>query len=271
MYYTKILEAVKFIQNKGIKPPEIGIILGTGLGSLVEILEVEYEIPYGDIPNFVTSTVESHKGSMLFGTLHNKNVVMMQGRFHYYEGYTMKQITFPVRVLKLLGIKLLLISNACGGLNKSFEPASLMLIDDHINFLPTNPLVGPNVDEMGVRFPDMSRPYEVAINKRLKSIAIEKGITLHEGVYAAWIGPSLETRAEYRFLRMAGADAVGMSTVPEVIVANHIGLPVAAVSVVTDLCDPDQLEPVCIENVLRFAADGGTQLKYLFSELIKEI
>jgi purine-nucleoside phosphorylase len=269
MKYSEIVEAAVYVKSKGVAYPEIGIILGTGLGELSNILENQIVIPYDCIPHFVTSTVESHNGSLIFGNLYGKQIVMMQGRFHFYEGYTMDQITFPVRVMKELGINLLLISNACGGLNSSYDAASLMLLDDHINFLPGNPLVGKNIGEMGPRFPDMSQPYDLRTNKRLKAIAVELDIVLHEGVYVSWIGPSLETRAEYRFLRMAGADVVGMSTVPEVIVANHMQLPTAAISVVTDICDPDNLKPLRLEEVFAHAAKGGENLKRLFVEFIR--
>ncbi len=265
-----IQEAIDYIHNQGVKQPETGIILGTGLNGMVQLIQVEHEIDYADIPHFVTSTVESHRGKLIFGNIHGRQVVMMQGRFHFYEGYSMQQITFPVRVMKVLGIKQLLVSNACGALNPTFEAATMMLIDDHINFLPTNPLVGPNIKELGVRFPDMSQPYDREMNEKLKRIAAREGMTLNEGVYAAWIGPSLETRAEYRFLRMAGADAVGMSTVPEVIVANHMRLPVAGVSVITDLCDPDHLHPVTLEYFIENAAKAEKNMMKLFNAFLQE-
>lgn len=266
-----IQEAVRYILRQGVEAPETGIILGTGLSGITDKIETEFEIAYSDIPHFVQSTVESHAGKLIFGRMHNKPVVLMNGRFHFYEGYSMQQITFPVRVMKMLGIKQLLISNACGALNPEYKPASLMLIDDHINFLPGNPLVGRNIDSLGPRFPDMSRPYDRRLNKALRKIASDKKIRLHEGVYAAWIGPSLETRAEYRFSRMAGADVVGMSTVPEVIVANHMKLPVAAISVITDLCDPDHLKPINIQDILDNAALAEKDLLVLFSSLIREL
>jgi purine-nucleoside phosphorylase len=267
--YKKIQEAVEFIQNQGVSMPETGIILGTGLSGMVDMVRIEKTIEYAAIPHFVAATVEFHPGRLVFGKMHGKNIVLMQGRFHFYEGYSLAEITFPVRVLKMLGIKQLLVSNACGALNLAYAPASLMLIDDHINFLPGNPLTGRNISEMGPRFPDMSRPYDVQLNQRLKRIAEAHQIPLHEGVYAAWIGPSLETRAEYRFLRIAGADVVGMSTVPEVIVANHMQLPVAAISVITDICDPDNLKVVEIDDILGNAAIAEKSLVVLFSELIK--
>jgi purine-nucleoside phosphorylase len=269
--YNQLQEAIQYLELQKITQPLTGIILGTGLGKLVHQMDVEKEVMYADIPHFVESTVESHKGCLIFGRLNGRPVVVMSGRFHYYEGYSMDQITFPVRVMKMLGIKELLVSNACGALNLGYKPASLMLIDDHINFLPSNPLVGPNVRELGPRFPDMSRPYNPVINNKLKNIAQKHHITLHEGVYAAWIGPSLETRAEYRFLRMAGADVVGMSTVPEVIVANHMSLPVVGISVVTDICDPDNLEPLSLEIMLSNASKAEKDLIRLFSDLMLEL
>jgi purine-nucleoside phosphorylase len=269
--YQKITEAAEFLKKSISESPLTGIILGTGLGKLVNQMSIEVEIPYSAIPHFVVSTVETHTGRLVFGRLNGRPVVVMNGRFHFYEGYDMQQITFPVRVMKQLGISELLISNACGAINPAFESASLMLIDDHINFLPMNPLVGANISELGSRFPDMSAPYSPEINQKLRRLASDLQIGLHEGVYAAWIGPSLETRAEYRFLRMAGADVVGMSTVPEVIVANHMGLPVSAISVITDLCDPDNLKPLRLEDVLKNAARAEKKLSLLFSELMKEL
>ncbi len=271
MNYQKISEAADYIRSRTNISPLTGIILGTGLGDTFDIMEVSEEIPYENIPHFVTSTVEGHAGCLLFGTIHNRPVVVMKGRFHFYEGYSMDEVTFPIRVFKLLGINLLIASNACGALNPNFKAGELMLLDDHINFLPTNPLVGKNINELGPRFPDMSRPYDAGINLKLKNIATETGIELHEGVYAAWIGPSLETRSEYRFLKMAGADVVGMSTVPEVIVARHMGLKVVAISVITDLCDPDHLEEASIASILKHAARGGVNLKLLISKLMENI
>ncbi|HOI32206.1 MAG TPA: purine-nucleoside phosphorylase [Bacteroidales bacterium] len=250
----KIQEAVAYIRSQTDQQVKTGIILGTGLSGLSKIADITHKIPYTSIPHFVRATVEGHHGQLLFGTIASHPVVMMQGRFHYYEGYSMEQITFPVRVMKMLGIERLLISNASGGLNPEYEPASLVLLDDHINFLPNNPLTGKNLDELGPRFPDMSQPYDQKMNNKLLTIAQSMELKLHQGVYAAWIGPCLETRAEYRFLRMAGADVVGMSTVPEVIVANHMKLPVSAISVVTDLCDPDNLKPVALSDMLENAA-----------------
>lgn len=271
MEFDLILQAVNYLQEKGVGRPQIGIILGTGLDGLADNIELEHEIPYRSIPHFVEATVDGHKGSLLFGRLHGKQVVMMRGRFHLYEGYSMDQITFPIRVMKVLGIKQLLISNACGGLNLNYSASDLVLLEDHINFLPGNPLVGRNINELGPRFPDMSEPYCKQMNQQLTACAGALGIGLHQGVYAAWIGPSLETRAEYRFLRNAGADVVGMSTVPEVIVANHMNLPVAAVSVVTDLCNPDNLKVLKLEDVLQYAAIGGAKLSRLIEAYLTEL
>jgi purine-nucleoside phosphorylase len=267
----KINETVNFLRGKGISNPEVGIILGTGLGKLVEVIEIVREIEYKDIPNFPVSTVEFHKGKLIFGKLQGKMVFAMQGRFHYYEGYTLQQITFPVRVMKSLGVKYLLISNAGGALNLNFKKGTLMLLDDHINLLGNSPLSGPNHQNLGPRFPDMSQPYSPLLNNMLEHIALELGITLHKGVYVAVVGPNLETRAEYRFLKGIGADIVGMSTVPEVIVANHAGLPCTAVSVITDECDPDNLYPIDIKDILETAAMAELDLIKLFSELIGEL
>ena len=216
--------AADYIKSRGVKDAKIGIVLGTGLGNLALQIDAEQTIDYADIPNFPVSTVESHSGKLIYGNLNGKKVLAMQGRFHYYEGYSGQEITFPIRVMKLLGIERLLISNAAGTVNPNFKKGELMLIDDHINMLPDNPLRGKNFDELGPRFPDMSQPYNKEMNDLLKGIAKEKGITLHEGVYTPVAGPNLETRAEYRYLKTIGTDAVGMSTVPEVIVANHMSM-----------------------------------------------
>lgn len=267
----KIKETTDYINSKISIKPEIGVILGTGLGSLVNHIDISESIDYKDIPNFPEATVESHSGKLIFGTLKGKNIVVMSGRFHFYEGYSMQEVTFPVRVMKTLGIHTLLVSNACGGINPAFKPASLMIIDDHINMLPGNPLVGKNYSSLGPRFLDMSAPYDVGLIKKMESISEKLNIEINKGVYVAWIGPSLETRAEYRFIKIMGADVVGMSTVPEVIVANHMGLKVAGVSVITDLCDPDNLKPVVIEEILSNAAIAEKNMITLFTELISEI
>ena len=271
MLLNQIHETVSFLKQNKMDAPAIGIILGTGLGNLVTRIEKEQEIDFSDIPNFAVSTVEFHSGKLIYGTISGKKVIAMQGRFHFYEGYTMQQVTFPVRVMKLLGIKFLLISNAAGSMNPLMKKGSLMLIDDHINLQASNPLTGKNHDELGPRFPDMSHPYDVTLLQKMERIATDMNLPIHKGVYAAVQGPNLETRAEYRFLRMIGADVVGMSTVPEVIVANHMTLPVAAVSVITDECDPDNLKPVNIEEIISVAAKAEVQLTTLFEKLIDQL
>lgn len=263
----KIKETLDFLKSKGIESPEIGIVLGTGLGKMVDEIEAEITIDYTDIPHFPLSTVESHKGKLIYGHLEGKMILAMQGRFHYYEGCSMEQITFPIKVMKSLGIKYLLLSNAAGALNLNFKKGSLMLIDDHINFLPENPLRGKNYDELGGRFPDMSRPYSSELAMKFEAVAAKENITLHKGVYVAVTGPNLETRAEYRMFGNF-ADAVGMSTVPEVIVANHMSLPCAAISVLTDECDPDNLKAANIEDILATAAIAEVDLIRLFRGVI---
>jgi purine-nucleoside phosphorylase len=266
-----ISQATSFLKGIGIIQPEIGIVLGTGLGKLVNYISIEKEVSYDEIPGFVKSTVESHHGRLIYGSLNGKKILAMHGRFHYYEGYSMQQITFPVRVMKNLGVKFLLLSNAAGAVNLDFKKGSLMLITDHINLLPDNPLRGPNLNAFGPRFPDMSMPYSNLLNQYLRQCAAEENIKLNEGIYVAVSGPNLETRAEYRYLRNIGADAVGMSTVPEVIVANHMDLPCAALSVLTDECDPDNLKPVSLAEILRVAGLAEEQLIRLFSRLIGRI
>lgn len=253
-FRAKRNEAVQYITSQTSFEPEYLIILGTGLGQLADEIAVEHTISYSDIPHFPTSTVESHAGKLLFGTLGGKPVVAMQGRFHYYEGYTMQQIAFPVRVAKALGVHSLFVSNACGGLNPSFRRGDIMLITDHINFLADNPLIGPNDDELGPRFPDMSEPYTSRLVEVAENVALELSIKMHQGVYLAVSGPMLETKAEYRYMRQLGADVVGMSTVPEVIAAVHMGMDVLGISVITDECFPDSLQPVNMEHVLEGAA-----------------
>lgn len=250
----KIKTASDALMHYGITNPDTGIILGTGLGKLIDHIEIIHQIDYAEIPFFPISTVESHKGQLIYGGLGNHMVLAMQGRFHYYEGYSQQQITFPIRVMKALGVKQLLVTNAAGALNLEMKKGSLMLIDDHINLLPDNPLRGKHESEFGPRFPDMSCPYSPVISNRLEALACEMGINLHKGVYIAVSGPNLETRAEYRYLKMIGGDAVGMSTVPEIIVANQIGLPAAAISVITDECDPDNLSPAVLSEILAIAA-----------------
>lgn len=267
----EVLETTKYLKAKGFDQPEIGIILGTGLGQLIAEIEIEAEVNYNHIPNFPTATVEFHKGKLIYGTLEGKKVVVMQGRFHVYEGYTMQDVTYPVRVLHQLGIKRLLVSNASGSVNLDYKKGDLMLLDDHINLIGDSPLAFKGVEHMGERFVDMSAPYDKTMNDLFEKIAREYVITLHKGVYAAVLGPQLETRAEYRYLKIIGADAVGMSTVPEVIVANHLKLPVAAVSVVTDEGNPDDLKPVNIQEIIEIAHKAEPQMITLFKELIKQI
>jgi purine-nucleoside phosphorylase len=267
----EIDEALHFIQSYEITSPQVGIILGTGLGKLADIITSKQEIPYAEIPHFVSSTVEHHHGKLIIGSLGGKQVIAMQGRFHLYEGYSMHQITFPVRVMKRLGIQQLLISNIAGSLNPAMKKGSLMIIDDHINLQPLNPLTGINIDVLGPRFPDMSHPYDPLLIQKIEKIAAEMNLQLFKGVYVAVNGPNLETRAEYRYLKMIGADAVGMSTVPEVIVANHMSLPVFAISVITDECDPDNLQPVNIEEIITIAAKAEVQLTTLFENFLKQL
>ncbi len=268
---NKIQESVDYLKQQGIEDVETGIILGTGLGGLVDHIEIIKSIEYVDIPNFPEATVEFHSGKLIYGLLESKKVLVMSGRFHFYEGYSLQEVTFPVRVMGLLGIKTLLVSNAAGGINPDFKAASLMIIDDHINMIPGNPLVGKNHNKLGPRFVDMSMPYNSALIKKMEAIADLENMEINKGVYVSWIGPSLETRAEYRFIKLMGADAVGMSTVPEVIVANHMGIKVAAVSVITDLCDPDNLAPVDINDLLDNAAKAEIKMIKLFKELIKDL
>lgn len=268
MIMEKILEARQFLQRSGMDAPEIGIILGTGLSRLVDRIDIGIRIPYEEIPHFPVSTVEFHHGELIYGTLNGRRVMAMHGRFHYYEGYSMQELVFPVRVMKLLGISALLVSNACGSMNPDIPKGSLMMLTDHINMLGGNPLIGPNIDELGPRFPDMSEPYSKDINTKMQQIAKENGIRLHQGVYVAFPGPMLETRAEYRYLRQVGADVVGMSTVPEAIAARHMSLPCAAVSVITDECDPDNLAVADINDILRMAKVAEKDLIVLFEELV---
>lgn len=267
-----ISESVEFLKSQTKIVPETGIILGTGLGNrFIEKIENQFAIPYQLIPNFPISTVEHHKGRLVFGTIKDKPIVAMQGRFHFYEGHSLQQITFPVYVMRMLGIRNLLISNAAGNLNLKWKKGDLMMLDDHINLQPDNPLRGKNDDALGIRFPDMSEPYSRQLNKLLKKISRKEKIKLREGVYACVQGPNLETRAEYRFLKRIGADAVGMSTVPEVIAAVHCRIPCCAVSVLTDDCDPDNLKPVVLEDIIRTATQAEPKLTSLFVELIKKL
>lgn len=266
---TEFNETIDLLRSRGVSAPHFGIVLGTGLGKLVEHIDVIAEIPYEEIPHFPLSTVESHSGKLVFGRIGEKLVLAMAGRFHYYEGYTMQQITYPIRIMKMIGVKELLLSNACGTMNMEWKKGELMLIDDHISLLPDNPLFGKNQDFLGPRFPDMSRPYDPKINAKMKELAASLDIKLNEGVYVAVGGPNLETRAEYRFLKGIGADVVGMSTVPEVIVANHMGLPCAAISVLTDECDPDNLAPVNIADIIEVAGQAEVKLIQLLKAYIQ--
>ena len=267
----QIEKTASYLQEKGFETPEIGIILGTGLGQLINEIEILAEVSYNHIPYFPTATVEFHKGKLIYGQLADKKVIVMQGRFHLYEGYSLQDITYPVRIMEKLGIKTLLVSNASGAINLNFKKGELMLIEDHINLQGSSPLAFKGVEELGERFVDMSAPYNKGINNTIKKIAKTNNIKLHEGVYASVVGPQLETRAEYRMLKLIGADAVGMSTVPEIIVANHLKLNVAAVSVLTDECDPDNLKPVDIGEIIAMAAKAEPEMIVLFKELIKTL
>lgn len=267
----EIKAATDFIKNQTDFKPEVGIILGTGLGALVDDIKVKHTLSYKDIPHFPISTVETHSGKLIFGELNGKNVVAMQGRFHYYEGYNMQQVVMPVRIMHLLGIQYLFISNAAGGLNKNLELSDLMIIKDHINLFPENPLRGENLDEFGGRFPDMYDAYEPKLIKLAKEIAKEEGIDIKEGVYAGVQGPNLETPAEYRYLDKIGADAVGMSTIPENIAARHIQIPVFAVSVITDLCYPEKLKPAAIPEIIGAAINAEPKMTKIFKKLLEKL
>ena len=251
--------------------PEVAIILGTGLGGLAKEIDVESAVDYADIPGFPLSTVESHAGRLLCGTLGGRRVVAMQGRFHRYEGYSLQQVTFPVRVLRALGAQTLVVANACGGMHPLWAPGDLMLIADHINLLGDNPLIGPNDDRLGVRFPDMSMPYDAGLRTLARAVAAEQRMVLREGVYVAVAGPNLETRAEYRMLRALGADVVGMSTVPEVIVALHAGMRVLGVSIITDQCLPDALEPADVSAIIATAGRAEPRLSALVRGVLERL
>jgi len=267
----QIKEATEFIKTKTGFSPEVGIILGTGLGGLAKEIQVEHTLAYADIPHFPLSTVEGHSGKLLLGTLGGKKVVAMQGRFHYYEGYIMQQVTFPVRVMKLLGIQYLFLSNACGSVNRKIKTGDLMIMNDHINLLGDNPLIGKNIDEMGPRFPDMSHAYDRELIQKARGIARKNGIKIYAGVYAAVQGPNLETRAEYRYLANIGADVVGMSTVPEVIVARHMGIPCFAMSVITDEGWHYVLQPVTLQMVIDAASQTEPKMTLIMKELIEAL
>tara|TARA_B110000046_G_scaffold61858_1_gene69508 strand:- start:32514 stop:33326 length:813 start_codon:yes stop_codon:yes gene_type:complete len=267
----KVRETAQYLKGEGFENIDFAVILGTGLGQFVKEIKDPITFDYEEIPNFTTSTVEFHKGKLIFGTIGSKKILAMQGRFHYYEGYDMQQITFPIRVMKELGVKKLIVSNASGAINKSFKKGELMLLTDHINLLAENPLIGKNNEEWGPRFPDMGEPYSAKMNNQLKELAVGFNINLHHGIYAAVQGPNLETAAEYRYLGIIGADAVGMSTVPEVIVANHAGIECCAISVLTDECDPDNLKPVDISEIIEIAGKAEPKLIELVVGLVDRI
>ncbi|MBU2020222.1 MAG: purine-nucleoside phosphorylase [Bacteroidetes bacterium] len=268
---AKFQESVDFIKGKTSVEPTIGIILGTGLGGLVKEIEIIDEINYTDIPNFPVSTVESHSGKLIFGNLGGKKVVAMQGRFHFYEGYDMQQVTFPVRVMKLLGIQRLFVSNASGGVNPDFAVGEIMILNDHINLFPSHPLVGKNIDELGPRFPDMSEPYDLEMIAMGQKVAADLGIKVSTGTYAGLTGPTLETPAEYVYVRNIGADAVGMSTVPEVIVARHMEIPTFAISIITDLGVPGKIKKVSVADVIEVANRQEPKMTAIMSKLIESL
>jgi purine-nucleoside phosphorylase len=269
--YDRIQTAVRAVRTSASLTPDVGIILGTGLGGLAEEIAVESSIPYERIPGFPLSTVESHAGRLLVGRLGKRAVVAMQGRFHRYEGYGLDEVTFPVRVMRSLGAKVLVVSNACGGMHPLWNPGDLVLLSDHINLLGDNPLIGTNDERLGPRFPDMSEPYDTALRTLSRAVALELGITLREGVYVAVPGPNLETRAEYRMLRSMGADVVGMSTVPEVIVAAHAGMRTVGISIITDQCLPDALEPADIRRIIETARQAEPALTRLIARLVEQL
>jgi purine-nucleoside phosphorylase len=264
-------EAVRYLRTRTAMQPSIGLILGTGLGGLVREIRTEVVVEYEDIPHFPVSTVESHHGKLIFGTLAGKRVVVMQGRFHSYEGYTLQQVTFPVRVMRALGVSSLLISNAAGGMNPQFSRGDLMVITDHINLLGGNPLIGPNDDSLGPRFPDMSEPYDRGLQKLAEEVALNLNVRLHRGVFVAVPGPNLETRAEYRFLRLIGADAVGMSTVPETIVTIHGGMKVFGMSIITDECFPDSLQPANVDDIIAAAMAAEPTLTSIMKGVVERL
>ena len=269
--YDRMQAAAEVVRGRSALTPEVALILGTGLGGLAREIAVEAEVPYAEIPGFPLSTVESHAGRLLLGRLAGRPVVAMQGRFHRYEGYDLQQVTFPVRVMHALGARTLIVSNACGGMHPLWAPGDLVLLSDHINLLGDNPLVGPNDERLGPRFPDMSAPYDAELRALARAAALELGIVLREGVYAAVPGPNLETRAEYRMLRAIGADVVGMSTVPEVIVATHQGMRTAGISIITDQCLPDALEPADIGRIIETAARAEPQLTRLVTTITERL
>lgn len=266
----QLRESVAFIRKQTDWKPEIAIILGTGLGNLAKKIVKECEIDYSKIPNFPVSTVQSHAGKLLFGTLNGKKVAVMEGRFHFYEGYTMQEVTFPVRVMRELGAKILVVSNAAGAMNLTYKKGDIVVIEDHINFMGANPLIGPNDERLGPRFPDMYAPYSARLAKIVEEAGREVKVPTRRGVYVGVSGPNLETRAEYRMLRQWGADLVGMSTVPEVIVGVHMGMEILGLSIATDLCDPDHLEPCDIKEIIKTANEAGPKLDKLLETAIKK-
>lgn len=269
--WKKIVETTEYIHQQFKEQPEIGIVLGTGLGGLVDEIEIKCTLNYQDIPNFPVSTVESHSGKLIFGQLAGKNVVAMQGRFHYYEGYSAEEVTFPIRVMKMLGVKKLLLSNASGGVNPEFEVGEIMFIEDHINLFPEQPLRGKNIDELGPRFPDMSEPYDKKMLNIAHEIASQNNIKVSQGVYVGLTGPSLETPAEYKYIRTIGGDTVGMSTVPEVIVARHMDIPVFAVSIITDLGVPGKIKKVNVAEIIEVAMKQEPKMTLIMKKLVEKI
>jgi purine-nucleoside phosphorylase len=266
-----IAETASFLKTLGFNEPTVGIVMGTGLGAMAEKMENAISVPYSVIPNFPEATVEFHKGNLIFGNIGSLKVIAMQGRFHYYEGYSVQQITFPIRVMKELGVQYLFLSNAAGGMNPSYKKGDLVLLEDHVNMLPDNPLRGLSDPAFGQRFVDMSQPYDIQLMNLIETSAVLQNTIIKKGVYVSVMGPNLETRAEYRWLRSTGADMVGMSTVPEVIVAKQVGIKCAAISVITDECDPDNLKPVNITEIIEVAEKSDTVLSNLLEAVIKEL
>ena len=269
--YDNIQEAKKYLESKWQGQPKVGIILGTGLGGLAQEVETEASFAYEEIPYFPHSTVKSHAGRLICGKLGGKTVMAMEGRHHFYEGYTLKQITFPVRVMKAMGCDILIVSNACGGMNPQWDKGDIMIIEDHINLLGDNPLIGPNDDRLGLRFPDMSAPYDKDLMALTQKMAVEEKIPIKKGVFVAVPGPNLETRAEYRFLRAIGCDVVGMSTVPEVIVGVHANMRILGLSIITDMCLPDALEPAVLEEIIEVANVAEKKVRGLVKRVIAEL
>lgn len=269
--WDHVHEATRAVRARWHGTPRVGIVLGTGLGALAQEIAAEATIPYPELPHFPHSTVQTHRGQLVCGTLAGQTVVAMEGRFHLYEGYSAAQVTFPIRVMKELGCRYLFVSNACGGLNPFYNKGDLMVIDDHINLLGMNPLIGPNDERLGPRFPDLIEPYDRNLQKLALQAALEENIVAHRGVYVAVVGPNLETRAEYRFLRTIGADVVGMSTIPEVLVAVHAGLRVLGFSIVTDMCLPDALKPVSLEEIIAVAQEAEGKLRTIVRRVLERL